>query len=150
MPEGVVECRLWGRWLQLWAWPKEYVRNSFSPFFYGRLERHLGGTLIRGYFILHPLVLVFLAVWFGGALIGVGVSIYHVIERLGEDQHDLKQTWFPLVFTLGLLAFGVVLVYVGVRVGRSQERAIEEYLRDTLGATRIDPGSREVGIGYHS
>ena len=148
MPEGTVECLNWGRWIQLWAWPKEYVRNSFSPSFFGRLRPHLGGTVIHGYFILHPIVLVFLAVWFGGALIGVGFSIYNLIERLAEGRYSFKEAWLPIVATLALLSFGIALVASGVRAGRSQRRAIEEYLRDTLGARTIGSESREVGVGH--
>lgn len=139
MPKGTVECIVWGNWVQLWAWPKEAVRNSFSPVFIGRLRSHHGGTLIDGRFMLHPIVLLFLVVWLGGALIGLGFSIYNLSQELAKEGPDLKEAWFPLLFAAGILTFGTALVYFGIRAGRGQRRDIEEYLRDTLHARELGP-----------
>ena len=132
LPKGTVECRIWGRRFLLFAWPKEYTRNSFAPVFCGSIKQHPYGAIIQGRFIFHPIVLFFLIIWFGGALFGVGLAIYHLTNSPVRDEPSSFSSFIPLVFTIGLVIIGFLLVFFGLRLGQDQRKAIEGYLRTTL------------------
>jgi hypothetical protein len=136
LPSGTVECKMWGRWFLLFAWPREYTRNSFAPVFCGYLEQRPDGVAMRGRFMFHPIVLLFLIVWFGGALLGIGLAVHHVICQLSHDGPCSASVFTPIAVTLGVAAAGFVIVYLGLRLGKSQRETIEAYLHTTLGAKK--------------
>jgi hypothetical protein len=137
LPKGTVECRIWGRRFLLFAWPKEYTRNSFAPVFCGSIKQNPYGASIRGHFMFHPIVLLFLLVWFGGALFGVGLAIYHITDPFLKDEPFSLSLFIPLAFTVGIVTIGFILVSVGLRLGKDQREAIEGYLRTTLDAEKV-------------
>jgi hypothetical protein len=137
LPKGTVECRIWGRRFLLFAWPKEYTRNSFAPVFCGSIRQNLDGSTIQGRFMFHPIVMLFLIVWFGGALFGVGLAVHKIICQLLNDGQSSPREFMPLAFTVCLVAVGFILVYFGLRLGQDQREAIDDYLHETLDAQRV-------------
>jgi hypothetical protein len=136
LPKGTVECRIWGHRFLLFAWPKEYTRNSFAPVFCGIIKQQPQGAGIYGRFMLHPIVLFFLMIWFGGALFGVGLAIYHFTDSNIRGASSFFNSFVPIAFTISLVIIGFLLVSFGLRLGEDQREAIEEYLHSNLDADR--------------
>lgn len=134
LPEGTIESTVCGRRFLLSAWPAANTHNSFAPVFYGVARPGPGGTTITGRFLFHPVVLVFLAGWFGCALFGLIVALYLVPSTPGRSGGSGLGPLGPVLLTSGVLAAGSLIVGFGIRLGRNQRRAIEDYLRSVLHA----------------
>ena len=87
--------------------------------------------------MFHPIVLLFLIVWFGGSLFGVGLAIYHITDPLLKDEPFSLSSFIPLAFTVGIVTIGYILVSVGLRMGQDQREAIAGYLCTTLDAEEV-------------
>ena len=76
-------------------------RNSFLPDIRGRIMATNGGSTVEGTMSLHPIVLGFMIVWFGGVLLIGGAMSVAMLAR---------GVWQPMVLVpLGMLAFGWIL-----------------------------------------
>jgi hypothetical protein len=139
LPEGTVQSTLWGQRFFLSAWPPLYTRNSFAPLFYGSLRQAPGGAVISGRFLLYPVIIGLLVVWFGGALFGMGVGLYVVASEPGEAGTWVARASAPMGATLGLVLFGYFFVRFCIRKARGQREAIEDYLQSVLRARRRVP-----------
>lgn len=77
-------------------------RNSFLPEIRGRIEATASGSRVRGTMRLHPLVLVFMALWVGFAAM-LTIMALSGLQDPGEDGP-------PIGGALALLLFGWALV----------------------------------------
>ena len=147
LPEGTIQATVLGRAFLLSAWPRPYTRNSFVQMFHGVIRETAGGASITGRYVFHPLVMLFLAVWFGGALFGLIVALVLVpLQRGASGPGPADLVAIPLV--LGVVSAGVIIVALGARAGRRQRDAIEGFLQHRLDASRVEPsegGQPRVG-----
>jgi len=135
LPEGTVESTVWGQRFFLSAWPPLNTRNSFAPVFYGRLLSDAAGTRVVGRFLLYPIAMAFLAVWFGGTLFWLLVALYlEPMQRAQPVSLELSALG-PIAAASGLTLFASLLVRFAVRSGVSQRQAIQDYLRSVLEAS---------------
>ena len=98
-------------------------RNSFQTVFDGRIETEFGGTILRGNFGMHALVIAFMVVWFGFLLVAIAL-----------DVGNLGSFGFASLAPLGMVMFGVLLVLAGRYAARNEEQQIANFLRVTLEA----------------
>jgi hypothetical protein len=108
---------------------RRYYRNSFAPFFFGRLVASDGGTLIEGEFRMHPFVRVFMTVWF--SFLGL-FSLTMLITVIAGRAEAQRTAALGLVIPAGMAAFGVALIKFGRWLGRNEETAIIAFLKSTL------------------
>jgi hypothetical protein len=87
-------------------------RNSFQPHLSGELSEEDGRTRIRCRLGMHPAVVAFMVIWFGGVVIGSG--------RVAMG-------------AIGLVCCGVALG-LGRFAGRNEPRFLLDFLRDTIAA----------------
>ena len=80
-----------------------HYRNSFLPLVWGRISSVSMGTHISVTMFLHPIVALFMAVWF----CGVGVGAWSFLHAPRSTDH-----WASIV-PVCLLVFGVALVCGG-------------------------------------
>jgi hypothetical protein len=137
LPEGTVECKFWGPWFSLMAHPPKNVQNSFMPMFWGRLSQCPEGTALEGRYIMHPMVMLILAVWFA-IILGILLSTAHgvVAHYTAELPTEAGNVLLPLGFAAAFFLTGVAVVYGGMRLGSKQKEAIDDYLKSTLRAER--------------
>ena len=126
---------------RLFAKGPMFVRNSFEPYFYGSVLEADGRTLIRGRFRMHPVVLVFMTVWFIGVVTIGGLITAVMLYELLTGRRVSTEMAPGLAALLGpaMLAFGIGLVALGWRMGRSQREQIEQFLETALQARRLTP-----------
>ncbi len=106
-------------------------RNSFQTALSARFEANGGGTTIHCRFGLMPLVIAFLTIWIGMALLlGAGFLVSLLNGALGPD----ISPFFALI-PFGFLVFGFVMVGVGRSLGRKDEAYILETVRAATDAT---------------
>jgi len=74
-------------------------RNSFLPLIWGRITNQPMGTRVSVTMYIHPIVALFMLVWFSGVVAGV--------TAFSNPMHPL------LIVPVGLLVFGIALVCVG-------------------------------------
>ena len=67
-------------------------RNSFQPHFSGKLLNESGRTRVRCHVGMHPAVIAFMAIWFGGVLIGGGSVMISAIGSLVRG-HGTAHAW---------------------------------------------------------
>lgn len=95
-------------------------RNSFLPLVWGHIGSIPMGSRLRVTMFLHPLVAVFMLVWFSG--VGVGALAFF------NSPPNSASHWAGLV-PIGMLVFGVALVCGGffpeaIRARRILEQAL--------------------------
>ena len=136
--EGTVWAKIRGRRFRIFAQGPPYIRNSFVPFFYGRLDDKAGGCEIRGRFGIHPIVVAFMTFWFGG--LGAGF-VTMVLGRLSIlTLPGIPPPLVVVVAPLGMMLFGIGLLTVGRRSARAQLRELERFLKHELKAQRAPDG----------
>ena len=138
--EGTIAARIRGDRFRLFACGPSNVRNSFAPFFYGRLEGGTGSTRIRGRFQFHPIVRAFLVMWFGGLVVG-GSQELLLPSSAWESGRSL-----PLFVTLapmGMILLGVCFVMVGRWFARGQMENLRHFLKCELKARAQSEGESE-------
>lgn len=132
--EGTVLAKVCANRFRLFVQGQKYMRNSFGPFFYGRVEEGREGTHIIGSFRMHPFVRAFLAIWFGG--LAVMAVIFPGVAFSG----NLPAGKPPFVFVVGpllMILLGIALVAFGRWLSRGQISRLREFLREDLEATSI-------------
>jgi hypothetical protein len=77
-------------------------RNSFLPFVWGRIVPSRGGSRINITMFLHPLVTLFMIVWFSG--------LGYAVAKLW--MHRKEAVPHAVLFPIGMILFGVALVLV--------------------------------------
>lgn len=137
--EGTISARIRGDQFRLFAWGRPNLRNSFAPFFYGRLERANGKTRVRGHFSMHLLVRAFFFLWFGGLTAVAGLILFLPSSEWGSGQRPPGFALLGLA-VMGLLGFG--LVRFGRWLGRGQAETLRLFLaRDLQAHTSVEGGS---------
>ena len=134
LPEGTILSTVRGHRFALSAWPPQSTRNSFAPVFYGTVRPTPSGSLITGRFLMHPVTMVFLVAWFGGALFGLIVALFLVSPRPEHAGASGSPALVPVAWTAGVVVCGWLIVRLGIRFGRGQRQAIDGYLRSVLEA----------------
>jgi len=132
--QGSVFAKVRANRFRLFAQGHKHVRNSFVLFFYGRVEESHDGTRIIGAFRMHPVVRVFLLIWFGGLVI-MSV-VFPVVAFSGKVQAGEP----PVIFVVGpllMILFGVGLLSFGRRLSRGQVSRLLDFLREELKATPV-------------
>ncbi len=87
-----------------------YYRNSFLPIIKGELKADLGGTRLDIKMSLHPFVIVFMAIWFGGVGLGAMATIFGALSTLIQEGITSLPSLFPLGIPWGMFIFGYLLV----------------------------------------
>jgi hypothetical protein len=136
--EGTISARIRGNRFRLFAWGPVNLRNSFAPFFHGRVEEAGGTTLIRGRFRMHSIVQVFLFVWFGGLLAGAGLILLLAPSAWGSGQ---RPSAFALLGPAGMGLLGFGFIRFGRWLGRGQAESIRRFLTRELRAQSWDERS---------
>jgi hypothetical protein len=96
--------------------------NSFLPRINGRIEARAHGSRLTAHLAMHPLVIVFMAVWFGGVLaIGVPASVRTLLT--GELTPRALIPVAMLIFGYGLVSVGF---WMEAGAARSRLREILE------------------------
>jgi hypothetical protein len=107
--------------------------NSAQPHLSGELVDEDRGTRLRCRLGMHPAVVVFLAIWFGGVAIGGGTIAMRAIGFLLRGG-ALTDVWLSIATPAFMLAFGVALVGLGRFSGRNEAQFLLDFLRDTIAA----------------
>ena len=108
------------------------VRNSFDSILEGEILAAPGGSKLLATFRMRKFVLVFMAVWFGFAiLIGISESISALTSPKSWSPGP-PPIFFPLIFPV----FGVLVVAVGRLLATWQERKLLAQLDAVFG---VDP-----------
>ena len=103
------------------------LRNAWRPVLRAQIEETEDGCQIRGRYTLMRPVILFMLFWFGMVLTTGGVALVAVVGSGGA-----ANALAILGVAAGMLAFGVVLVAVGMYVGKSDTDEIESRLRRHL------------------
>jgi uncharacterized Tic20 family protein len=82
-------------------------------------------TLIHGYFGMHPLVILFLFIWFGGLL---GVGIFATVA--GES--NIISLFFIWFFIIIFLIVGLMIVAIGKLLSGDDYDRILYFIETTL------------------
>lgn len=131
MEEGTVTASVRGDRFKLFACGPKYLRNSFAPLFDGRLETTNEGTSIVGGFRMHRMVQAFVTFWFSGLTI---MTVAAPMVALSQDpQFGLKALVF-IFGGLGIICFGVGLLFLGRWFARGQVARMLQFLREDLQA----------------
>lgn len=138
---GKPEIKIHGNKFRLFIkFEKLLNQNSFHTFFYGELSPSVNGTIVKGKFKMHPFIRAFMAIWFGGAIIGGGVIfIVSLIHLLGlgaivGGTYEGNPIWGVIIVPL-FIAFGYGLVKFGKSLSKKEEEHLVKFLKSTLNAT---------------
>ena len=104
-------------------------RNDFHPFLFGEVERAPGGSIVRWHIGMSAWTKWFMRVWFGFLAIFSVVWIPGMLVKFSEGDQDA--VWWSL-HPVGMALFGWGLIRFGQWLGRNEELALREWLRDTL------------------
>ncbi|MCE9552046.1 MAG: hypothetical protein K8T91_01540 [Planctomycetes bacterium] len=107
------------------------------------MEKTTEGTIIRGKFRMHPFVVVFMTIWFGGLTAGGGMMLMAALSELLTGKRIMQGNLSPFLAVFippGMILFGIGLVAWGWQAGRRQRERIEEVIETTLQARRIASG----------
>lgn len=96
-----------------------HYRNSFLPRISGSIAPEGAGSVVKIKMNLHPLVIAFMAVWFGGVIIA---SVAVIIAFITHSSRANPGMLVPL----GMLIFGIALVSGGFwfEAPKQQEKLI--------------------------
>jgi len=106
-------------------------RNSFQPHLSGELLNESGRTRVRCRVGMHPAVIAFMAIWFGGVLIGGGSVMIGAIGSLVRG-HATAHAWTTVAAVAFMLSGGVAMGALGRFAGRNEPRFLIDFLRDTI------------------
>jgi hypothetical protein len=92
-----------------------YYRNSFLHVISGKLEPDLKGTRLDIKMGLHPFVVVFMAVWFGGVGLAVMATSFAAFSAFTQGGGRAVTPLFPFLIPWGMLIFGYLMVIAGFK-----------------------------------
>jgi hypothetical protein len=110
---------------------KKYYKNSFSPFFYGKLAEVDGGTVLEGDFRLHPFIRLFLLFWLAFIVLFGASAI--IVPPPAYPASGISRGWFYAGLAL-LAVLGVGFVEFGRWRARGERKVIHSFLKSTLEA----------------
>ncbi len=131
MDEGTIVAKVRGERFRLFAQGARYVHNSFIPLLYGRIQPTSEGTRIVGRFRMHPVVRVFMSVWFGGLAI---MAVVLCLVALFGNADAGRPPFILMLGPLLMILFGIGLLSFGRRIARGQVSRLLEFLRVELEA----------------
>ena len=103
------------------------VRNGFAPIFTGAFATRDGVTRLEGRFGLHPMVRIYLSLWYG--ILAVMVGVYTTAALRGGP---LRDTAMFVAILAALAIFPAVMTRVGRWLGRRDADYISEVIRRAL------------------
>jgi len=141
--EGTVCAKIRGDHFRLCAWGPANLRNSFAPFFYGRLEAGDGKTRIRGRFRLHLTVRAFLVVWFGGLVVIAGLILLLPPSGWGSRR---SPSVFAVLGPAAMILLGFGFIRLGRWLARGQMESLRCFLKRELNAQPDDAESPDNSL----
>lgn len=100
-----------------------HYRNSFLPIIRGRFRQGHAGIVISVTMSLHPFVMAFMAVWFGGVVLGTIMLIGALLS--GKTRFEIS-----MLILFALPVGGWAMVYFGFWIEAKKARSI---LTETFG-----------------
>lgn len=111
------------------------VRNSWRPTFRGQLQARDDAAELVGSLGFFPGVRAFSYFWAGGvAVFGLAAPSITVVMLAEGRWDDARTAGFMLVVAVGMLLFGLVLLFAATRVGDRDEQWLSQWLEDRLDA----------------
>jgi hypothetical protein len=92
-----------------------YYRNSFLPVISGKLEPDLKGARLDIKMSLHPVVLIFMAIWFGGVGLAIIATNFAAFSAFTQSGITADTPFFPLLIPGGMFIFGYLMVLGGFK-----------------------------------
>ena len=135
MEEGTVIASVRGNRFKLFAWGQ----NPFARLFQGRLETTNEGTCIVGGFRMGRFAQAFMTLWFSGLAI---LTIEMPVVALSDDPKLGLKTLDSTLVSLGMICFGVGLLFLGRWFSRGQVARILQFLREDLQAAPAEDADR--------
>ena len=102
-------------------------RNSFLPIINGNYLNGSNGTTIQIKMVLHPIVIAFMCIWFGGVIIGAVSISYSLVIRKCSFQ-------LPMFIPFAMLLFGIALVSGSFWFEAKKQKPLLESLFKTKGS----------------
>ena len=99
-------------------------KNSFLPRIKGTVEKDFNGAKVKVKMRLHPFVIVFMVIWFGG----IGIGCLAALTISSTSQNFEPMTLIPV----GMLIFGYLLVTGGFKYESIKSK---EYLAELFEST---------------
>jgi hypothetical protein len=127
--------RVSGRSVRLRKWV--FHGNSFQTLLTGSFEEALGGAVFHGNAGMRPIVRTYMAVWFGGVVLGWAVCLACALAWPAGGGQLMALVVPPL-----MLAGGVAMVRVGRWLARGEEQFLVAFMEEVIEArTPLDAGS---------
>jgi hypothetical protein len=116
-------------------WKRIGYQNICQTILSGTLQSRGTGTMIRGWFGMSTLVLVGMACWFGFILFGGAIVVLVMWRTLWFESVQVEgNVWVGFAFILGMLAFGIGLIWFGRYLARGEAAFLRHFLLDVLKA----------------
>jgi hypothetical protein len=132
--ELIITGLIFSQWFYIWSRRYQKIKgmnfrivNSFAPVCFGRLHSREMGTYINGYIGIHPFILLFLLLWFGGLVSLVVMVMYSAIKYSESSQLGII---VPVIVIL--LIFGLALLLFGKALSRTDKWKINKFIKTTL------------------
>jgi hypothetical protein len=131
--ESTIRGWIIGRYFFLWY--QEYaglffIKNSFRTVCIGKFRPKQSETIIHGYIGMHPVLLLFLLIWFGGLLGFLGYII-------ASGNSNALSLFFICVITGVFLALGLLLAAVGRILSEGDREAIVYFIKTIFAVNAI-------------
>jgi hypothetical protein len=124
-----------GRWFYLW-WQESIgllqVKNSFSFVCVGKLKSKQNETVIHGYIGMHPLVMLFLFIWFGGLLAFGGLAIASIVNNADASHSGVFTLFFLCPVLVLMIVIGIMLVISGRIISGDDRFEIINFIKTTF------------------
>ena len=109
--------------------------NIFQSYFKASMRPEAGGTVISGKITMHPLVRLFVIVWFGAIIYIPGPAFLRTIySMIVGSSTEYENTAVLLVMFPVMLALGYGLIAFGRYLARDESRFLTEFLIRELDA----------------
>jgi hypothetical protein len=108
---------------------RPFFRNSVTPCFRGHFLARATGCVLKGHFVVHWSTKLFLLLWYG-LLAYIAAGALGPFALSARDANELAL--FALV-ALGFAMFPVLLVIMGMALGKSDADYISRVIHDCIG-----------------
>ena len=122
---------------------RTYYTNSFAPFFYGTFHEDITGTLIEGYFSMHPVVKGFMIFWFAavtyaiiGGIPGIAIVLTDLVNFVSGK--GIAHSYAGLSILVFMILGGIGVILIGQLFGLSEKKYLQGFLEKTLKAHEIN------------